>query len=100
MFRGSTPTHTFHLPVDTSTLKMIRITYKQLSRTVLEKTEADVEKDGATVTLTLTQEETLKFHNSGPVLVQLKVLTDLDTVLHSPIFQVSAEEALNTEVLK
>lgn len=99
MIRGTTPTHIFSLPIDTSTIRELRITYAQFDRTVLEKTESDVEMDEKTITLTLTQEETLKFKHSYKVELQLKVLTDTGTVLATPIKSIDVSEILNTEVL-
>ena len=39
MRRGSTPIHTFTLPVDTSIIDKLRITYVQKDEIVLIKTE-------------------------------------------------------------
>ena len=39
MIRGTTPTHIFKLPIDTSTIRQLRITYVQYGKTVLEVTE-------------------------------------------------------------
>lgn len=100
MIRGTTPTHTFHLPIDTSTIKEIRITYRQNSRIILEKTEADVEMDGSAVQFTLTQEETLKFSHKSRVQLQVKVLTNGNVVLASPIKDLNVSEILNDEVLE
>lgn len=100
MIRGTTPTHIFNLPVDTSTLKEVRITYEQFQRAVIEKTETDVQMEGKTITLTLTQEETLKFKHTSKVRVQLKVLTTTGAALASPIKELSVDEILNEEVLE
>lgn len=101
MIRGTTPTHIFRLPVDTSTIREIRITYCQFGRTVMEKTEKDVTMDGDIVQFTLTQEESLLFRaGSNKVQLQVKVLTTANTVLASPVKAMSVEEILNEEVLK
>ena len=75
MIRGSTPTHVFRLPISTELIKALRITYVQKQKTVLEKTEQDVTMDGTTISLRLTQEETLAFNAECRVKIQLKVLT-------------------------
>ena len=100
MIRGTTPTHIFQLPMDTGDLKQIRITYSQLGRTVVEKTERDVRMEGSTITLTLTQEETLAFYHKSGVRFQIKVLTRDGTLLASAVKELSVGEILNTEVLE
>lgn len=99
MFRGSTPTHTFQLPMPASSLTKIRITYSQFGRTVLEKREADVSSEENTIKVTLKQEETLKFKWNEDAKIQVKVLTNIGTVLLSRIFTVNVHDVLNTEVL-
>lgn len=99
MFRGSTPTHTFQLPIPASSLTKIRITYSQFDHKVLEKTEKDVTSEENTIKVTLTQEETLKFKKDKDVRIQLKVLNTLGAVLPSRIFMVPVEDVLNEEVL-
>lgn len=100
MIRGSTPTHTFSLPISTDLIKSLRLTYVQSGRTVLEKTEKEVRMNGKQISLKLTQEETLAFDISYRVKIQLKVLTADGSVLVSQIFEQSAESVLNEEVLK
>lgn len=99
MIRGTTPTHIFRLPIDTGTIKELRITYRQLGHTVLEKTEADVETQAETVQFTLTQEEALLFRASYKVDLQVKVLLAGGAVMASKIMPVSVSEILNEEVL-
>ena len=100
MIRGSTPTHVFRLPISTELIKALRITYVQKQKTVLEKTEQDVTMDGTTISLRLTQEETLAFNAECRVKIQLKVLTVNEDVLASRITEVFVEQVLNEEVLE
>lgn len=101
MFRATTPTHTFTLPIDTSRLSKILITYAQNENIVLEKTEADCTLDGSNVILTLTQEETLLFttEEDARVLIQIRVLTTDGKVHASEIEKEFARNCLNEEVL-
>lgn len=99
MFRGSTPTHVFTLSIPVEEIQALRLTYAQGGKTVLDKTESDVKMDGSTITLRLTQEETLAFGATAPVNIQLKVLTTGGAVLPSQIFRVHVDEILNEEVL-
>lgn len=100
MIRGTTPTHIFHLKIDTSTIKELRITYVQYSKTLVEKSEKDVTMEGSEIRLKLTQEETLKFSRSTPVRIQLKVLTTDNTVLACPVKELPVDDILNEEVLE
>lgn len=99
MIRGTTPTHIFNLPIETGTLKAVRITYEQFSRAVLEKTEGDVTMDGKTIRFKLTQEETLRFRKDVSVSFQIKVLTTDNVVLATPVETLSVKDILNEEVL-
>ena len=99
MIRGTTPTHTFRLSIDTGSIVELRITYDQAGKTVLEKTEADVRKTEKSISVVLTQEETLRFKAGYDVEVQLKVLTDVGTVLASPVLKLQIDKILSTEVL-
>lgn len=100
MIRGTTPTHTFRLSIDTSTITEVRITYAQLGKMVIEKTEKGVKMGEKSISLTLTQEESLKFSAGIDVEVQLKVLTNVGTVLASPVISLNVDKILNTEVLE
>lgn len=100
MIRGTTPTHTFRLSIDTNTITELRITYVQLGKTVVEKTEKNVKMGEKSISLTLTQEESLEFRAGSAVEVQLKVLTNVGTVLASPVISLNVDKILNTEVLE
>lgn len=100
MIRGTTPTHTFRLSIETSSIIEVRITYVQLGKTVIEKTEEDVKMGEKSISLTLTQEESLEFRAGSEVEVQLKVLTNVGTVLASPVISLNVGKILNTEVLE
>lgn len=100
MIRGTTPTHTFRLSIETSSIIEVRITYVQLGKTVIEKTEEDVRMGEKSISLTLTQEESLEFRAGSEVEVQLKVLTNVGTVLASPVISLNVGKILNTEVLE
>lgn len=100
MIRGTTPTHTFRLSIDANTITELRITYVQLGKTVVEKTEKDVKMGEKSISLTLTQEESLEFRAGSAVEVQLKVLTNVGTVLASPVISLNVDKILNTEVLE
>lgn len=65
LIRATTPTHIFNLPIDTSTISKLLISYKQGDNIVLEKTEADCTLTSSKVELTLTQEAVDKFRKAN-----------------------------------
>lgn len=99
MIRGTTPTHIFNLPIQTNSIKEVRVSYKQGDTILVEKTEHDVKMTSTAIKLTLSQEDTLKFAANIPVQVQLKVLTTGDVVLATPVRMVQVSVILNEEVL-
>lgn len=99
MRRGTTPLHTFTLPIAASSIAKLRVTYAQQGNIVAEKTEADATLEDNIVQVTLTQEETLKFRDTRDVEIQLKVLTTGGDALVSEIWRVDAKKCLNNEVL-
>lgn len=99
MRRGTTPTHTFDIGMDTAELAQLVVTYCQGDKTVLEKRLADCKLDGTTVIVELTQEETLLFRASREVQIQMRVLTNTGNALASDIISKSVDDVLNSEVL-
>lgn len=103
MYRVTTPTHTFTLPIDTAICKEILITYKQknveLNKHYQDGTLPDgMTLDGNTVVIVLTQEETKAFR-TGLVSVQVRALTNANKAFASQMFNVSNNDVLNDEVL-
>lgn len=86
--------------MQTSTLKAVRITYKQKDTVVLEKKETDATMQDKTVKVKLSQEDTLMFAATIPVQMQIKVMTSDGTVLASPVRTVPVDVILNEEVLE
>ena len=99
MIRGTTPTHIFKLPIETDTIRQLRITYNQCGKTVLEATESDCTLTGQEIRYRLTQEDTLLFTPLAAVELQIKVLTTDDNVMASKVMSLAVEKILNTEVL-
>ena len=97
MYRVTTPTHIFHLPFDTSGILRLILTYSQDGKTILEKTEEEVTMDENTISVTLTQEETLLFETQ-PVYIQFRIKMG-ESVLASKKLKLSVYEVLNEEVM-
>jgi hypothetical protein len=102
MRRGTTPTHTFRLPFDTSSIKELFIIYAQSShlteaKVVKSKEECTLHDD--TVTVTLSQEDTLSLSHSIPVKIQVRVLTHDNKALASKVIERSVKPCLDDEVM-
>lgn len=110
--RGTTPYHTFIVPMDPEQLSEVYVTYMQNNEVVIDKTTADItiepveeELENASmeepteftissqITLHLTQEDTLKFKfypaaERNIAVVQMRVLTtDGEAYASNPIHE-------------
>lgn len=99
MRQGTTPTHTFRLPCSVTEVKAARVTYAQDDKKVLEKTLDNCAKSGSTLSVTLTQEETLSFKCNASAQVQVHILTTEGKSLVSNIHTFFVCECLTKEVL-
>lgn len=99
MIRGTTPTHIFTMPFETNLIADLRISYAQTNGEIIAKNKDDATLIGNTISVTLTQEETLKFDCSKSVLVQIKLKTHKGEVMSSNVMTISVERCLNDEVL-
>lgn len=99
MRRGTTPTHTFQFPIDTSELEEIKVTYAQNKKTILSKYMKDCTLSGTSVVITLTQEETLKFSEFAPYQIQVRALTKDGQAMGSEIITRKVLPILDSEVL-
>ena len=73
MIRGTTPTHIFTLPFTADQITKLSIAYAQGEDVVLEKVLGDCVLDGNTVSVQLTETDTLKFSDLKQVEIQLRV---------------------------
>lgn len=74
IYRGSTPTHAFSIPVTEAELKAVRVTYRQSDGFTIEKAKGDCTFEEGWLYTQLTQDETLKLDPALPVRVQLNLL--------------------------
>ena len=105
MYRATTPTHTYKLPIQTSDCKIIKVIYKQGETKVIKYYMDNIEADGMTldgdkVIIKLTQEETLMFNAKEPVRAQIRVLTNDDDAFASRRFRIAVNETQDEEILK
>lgn len=100
MYRGTTPTFTFQLPIEANTITAASITFRQAGSVNIEKTLADCTADGKALTVALTEEETLSLRAGTvtPLEIQLRVGVG-ETRMASQIFPVSVERILKDGAL-
>ena len=99
MIRGTTPTHSFKLPFDTSLIKRVKILYAQCDKLLFHKEAEDCTLSGDTIKTTLSQEETFLFNCKNMVQIQLRVLTHAGDVITSDEMAVPVSKCLDDEVL-
>lgn len=99
MRRGTTPTHVFKTDIDLTTVEALFITYKQGSKTVLEKTIDDVTIETDKVTTELTQQDTLAMSSIGEVSIQIRAKFPDGTAVASQIMKRPAKEILKNGVI-
>jgi hypothetical protein len=99
MIRGTTPTHTFNLPLDVSLIKEIKIIYAQSDIQLFCKRKSDCVLEGTTVKTTLSQEETFKFDCKKMVQIQIRALTTDGRAPATEVILVPVDKCLDDEVL-
>ena len=57
MYRGTTPTFTFTLPIECETISRLSVAFKQGGKLLFERCLADVTMSGKVLSCTLTEEE-------------------------------------------
>lgn len=97
--RGTTPTHKFTLPFDTSLIKEVMVIYAQDDVEVFHKSTDECILEGNTVTTKLTQIETLSLAQDRPVSVQLRALTLEGDAIKTKPRMLSPGVCYNDEVL-
>lgn len=76
MYRGTTPIHKFAFEFPKETVDVIYITYKQNGQLRIEKSKEEITFEEGYILVKLSQEETLKFTEIGPVEIQIR-FTDM-----------------------
>lgn len=97
--RGTTPTHTFTLPIPLEGFKVIRIVYAQNDKVIVRKDKEDCEIEGNKIVTRLTQRETLRFDDKEKVEIQIRFLTYDGEASKTEIKTTSATRCLDDEVL-
>lgn len=100
MYRGTTPTFRFNLPFEANTITEAAISFRQPGGVSIDKTLADCTAEGSTLTVSLTEAETLSFRAMTlyPVAIQLRVGVG-SARMASQIFEVPVERILKDGAL-
>ena len=99
IMRGTTPKNIFTIPFSTALIKDLRISYGQNHKELFVKDIYDCELVGNSITVCLSQEDTLKLNCGLRLEIQVRVLTEGNEVLTSEIIVVDVGRCLNDEVL-
>lgn len=99
MIRGTTPTHTFKLPFDSSLVEKAMVIYAQNGVEVFRKELPQCQMEGNELRCTLTQEDTFKLSCEANVEIQLRVLTTDGNALATYPRVIGVQRCLNDEVL-
>lgn len=100
MIRGTTPIHTFELPFLTEKIKSLSIAYAQRNNVLVRKTEEDCSLSKNTISVMLSQEDTLKFSDNYIVEIQIKVMDENGIVDVSDIMRETPEKVLDEVILE
>ena len=100
MIRGTTTEHAFTIPIATSDIKEVKVTYTQGNSIVLSKKKNECELTDNTIVVSLSQEDTFKFDSSNHVKIQVRILTNTGQTLSSNIMTIGVGACLDNEVLK
>lgn len=98
MRRGTTPTNTFDVDVDLRQASVIYITYSQMGRVVFEKQISDITIEETSLSVQLTQEETLAL-GKGEVEIQIRARFPEGLAIASNIIKTPASRILKEGVI-
>ena len=100
MIKGTTPTHTFSMPFGEEMIKAIEICYAQNGEVMLSKGIEDCTIEGNTISVKLSQEDTLEFAEGVCVEIQIRILTPADDAIASNVMRVHCHECLFDGVIE
>lgn len=99
MYRGTTPTFTFNLPIKANTITKLSVAFRQAASPVFfEKGLDDCTVSENAISCTLTEEETLKLIAGCQLQIQLRIGVE-EARMASQIFTVSVERILRGDAL-
>lgn len=100
IIRGTTPKIEFDLPFSAEELKEVELTIAQKREVLYTKYKKDMEFNGYTGSVRLSQEETLAFNMNIPIQLQLRIQINDGRVFGTKAQSISPYDLLKNEVLK
>lgn len=102
MYRGTTPTVVIEIPneIPVSSITVAYLSFEQNKRKVIEipLEDMDLDTENNTLSVTLSQEQTLKFENNVMVMYQLRLGVD-GAYYATNIWEVPAERIIKDGVI-
>lgn len=99
IIRGTTPTLQFVLPFDVGTLADAYVTISQNGTVLVDKPLTDCKCDNKTLTVTLTQEDTLRLDCNCVSEIQIRAKTAGGEVIASNIIRTSTGRILKDGII-
>lgn len=100
MYRGTTPTLTFQLPIDTGSITMLSVAVAQGGKVKIEKTLSDVHLDGNVISCPLTEAETLSLTDGTGIVANIQLRVGVGAQrMASQVFMVPVERILRDGAL-
>lgn len=99
MRRATSHDFSFNLPRDADFYSEILVTLAQNGEEIINKRKAELQLNGPVVSLSLTQEETLRFEAGVPAYVQIRAYATPTEAPGSRVWKIPVYASLNEEVL-
>ena len=101
IFRGTTPKFIFTLPnsITIDDILNVELVFTQNDEIIIAKKLGDFTTSNNQLTITLTQEDTLKLKGNSPLYYQIKVLLNDESVITSDIITNMVYNSLSESVL-
>ena len=98
--RGTNPENTFTLPFELTAPQQVWLTYAQDDVIIIDRDKETITISGNTLTVKLTQDETLKLDHRKQVQVQIRALTADGVAIRSNIKEYSVSKILKDGVIQ
>jgi hypothetical protein len=98
MIQGTTPTHTFKLPIEVGNVRDVMIAYVQNRQVVFSKETKDCVLTESKVQVDLTQEDTFSLSHLADVTIEFMALTSNNKVVGKKFKNIKVEETINKAV--
>lgn len=97
--KGCTITNTFTVPFSQDEVEVLYVTYQQREKTIIEKTLEDCVFADGSLSVGITQEESLLFTSLLPVKIQIRARLTDGTVTKSNIITAEVDKILKDGVI-